>query len=286
MSGQAVAAQQGAIPLQFLRKAWVSIEARLFHQERLKRILAAWEAAEFWSADRVRPCALVSVLSSDHADWIARVETARLATLPLRTLNITPHGSAEPVFTTEMVIGSRGNAKRFRTAWIKGDSSAMGGLLGYPSCCRAFFQSALGSGKTTDPVWLMGLATPGASTTRAAVSLSGLREANVLLRRIGVRAVPHFPCSFACEPSRRFSHELTNLASARGYGVEIGWLYEMLDWPIRWSALHGIAEIRTPVLKIATHTDATSEAHTLDWLGETLPAEAAQGLDFPYRQHA
>ena len=34
-------------------------------------------------------------------------------------------------------------------------------------------------------------------------------------------------------------------------------LYEILDWQLEWSALHGIAEIKNSLFKISTRTDAT-----------------------------
>lgn len=205
---------------------------------------------------------------------------------PLRVVNVTPRGSAEEIFAAEVVVGSRRSVRAFRSAWISGDNGTMGGLLGYPACCCASFRSIFGSGQITDPSWSVGCATSGAHVAEGRLSVSGPCETNFLLRRIGVRGIPHFPCSFACEASRRLSRQMTELAASQGYAAEIGWLYEMLDWPLRWSALHGIAEIRAPVLKIATHTDRSAAARTLDWLGRTMPDEAAHGLDFPYREPA
>lgn len=267
---------------QFLRKAWVSTEARRLHENRIKHAAAAWATAEWRSADSVRPCALISVLSIDYSDWTARIEAAGQAMAALRVVKIAAEGATQELFTTETVVGSRRNVMAFRSAWIKNDNDAMGALLGYPTCCREFFHLAFVANKVSDPTWLIGHATPRVQAAQGKLSVSGFRETNILLRRLGVRAIPHFPCSFACEPSRRFSRNIADLASSRGQAQEIDWLYEMLDWPSRWSALHGVAEIRTPVLKIATHTDVTAQAQTLDWLGRTLPPEAAKGLDFPY----
>jgi hypothetical protein len=59
---------------------------------------------------------------------------------------------------------------------------------------------------------------------------------------------------------------------------------ELLDWPVEWSALHGIAEIRTPVVKIATRTDPTPERYVVRWMGKSFPADGARGLMFPYSQ--
>jgi SAM-dependent methyltransferase len=61
------------------------------------------------------------------------------------------------------------------------------------------------------------------------------------------------------------------------------WLLDMLSWPVEWSALHGIAEVRTPILKISTATDATAERLEVRRQGEGYPEEGARGLHFPYR---
>jgi SAM-dependent methyltransferase len=52
---------------------------------------------------------------------------------------------------------------------------------------------------------------------------------------------------------------------------------------VEWSALHGIAEVRTPVLKVSTRTDATSRRYTVRRRGDSFPIEGAQGLSFPFQ---
>jgi hypothetical protein len=61
------------------------------------------------------------------------------------------------------------------------------------------------------------------------------------------------------------------------------WLLEILSWPVEWSALHGIAEIKTPVLKVCTRTDATPSKYVVRRQGDAYPEEGAKGLTFAYR---
>jgi hypothetical protein len=61
------------------------------------------------------------------------------------------------------------------------------------------------------------------------------------------------------------------------------WLPEILSWPIEWSALHRIAEIKTPVLKAFTRTDATPCKDTVRRQGDSYPLEGIRGLNFPHR---
>ena len=67
-----------------------------------------------------------------------------------------------------------------------------------------------------------------------------------------------------------------------GFGAEIEWLREILGWPLEWSALHGIAEIKTPVLRASARTDATPRKYVVRWEGESYPEGGASGLSFPY----
>jgi hypothetical protein len=55
-----------------------------------------------------------------------------------------------------------------------------------------------------------------------------------------------------------------------------------MQWPVEWSALHGIAEIKTPIVKLSTRTDATPEKLILRYHGERYPQEGAHGVRFPY----
>jgi 2-polyprenyl-3-methyl-5-hydroxy-6-metoxy-1,4-benzoquinol methylase len=109
------------------------------------------------------------------------------------------------------------------------------------------------------------------------------------LRWLGVRAVFHLPCSYDCEASDRLARHHLDLARDLGFGEEAEWLRQMLGWPAEWSALHGIAEIRTPVVKIVTRTDATPSKYVVRYHGlgsDGMPEEAAAGLVFPFRSRS
>ncbi|MGI8554243.1 MAG: class I SAM-dependent methyltransferase, partial [Dehalococcoidia bacterium] len=83
----------------------------------------------------------------------------------------------------------------------------------------------------------------------------------------------------------KMASDLLAIGREAGYGEEMEWIYEMLSWPIQWSALHGIAEIMTPILKVATRTDATAVKYTVR-LGTPpgrYPEEGSVGVGFPYR---
>jgi hypothetical protein len=106
---------------------------------------------------------------------------------------------------------------------------------------------------------------------------------NILLQSLGIRAVPHAPCSFGCRATTLLAHDLNLVAREIGVKMEYGWLSSILSWPAEWSALHGIAEIKTPIVKICIPTDATASKYIVRWNGSLIPEEAASGLVFPFR---
>jgi hypothetical protein len=69
----------------------------------------------------------------------------------------------------------------------------------------------------------------------------------------------------------------------QGFAEEMGWLEEILRWPVEWSCLHGIAEVKTPILKLSANTDATASKYVVRRRGDRYPAEGARGLSFAYR---
>jgi SAM-dependent methyltransferase len=77
--------------------------------------------------------------------------------------------------------------------------------------------------------------------------------------------------------------KLLDAGRRAGFATEMDWILEILHWPVEWSALHGIAEIKTPILKISTKTDATAKKYLIQRRGTRYPVEGAQGLKFPYQ---
>ena len=120
--------------------------------------------------------------------------------------------------------------------------------------------------------------------TGETLTITGVPGANVLWRWLGLRPAPHSPCRFDCPSTISLAEGMSEAAKAAGFEEEAGWLDEILSWPVEWSALHGIAEIRTPILKISTRTDATARRRSVRWTArdEAYPAEGARGVRFPY----
>lgn len=263
----------------FTRFSWVNGGARLHWGPRIEAIRRAWSDIEWMSvAGGVRQCALVAIsqkaFSAAKTRWLAH----RLSAVGL------PGGAG--VGQSGRVyafVGQRSSIRRAEEAWSARDTDTLGELFGYPQCCCKFFREAWVEQHWHDTTWPM--AVDQMLPYRNIVDVEPIDPpvANILLRWLGVRAVPHLPCRFYCQETARFGQQLLSVGEQAGYGQEMQWLTEILSWPVEWSALHGIAEIKMPILKIVTRTDATASKCTVRWRGEIYPPEGASGLHFPYR---
>lgn len=277
----------------FIRVAWVSDQARNVWESRLARVRSAWLELEWLSVlNGVRSCA---VTTADPEAFVRRASEWAARGLNGLPFSIEDLGAASyqnaarrprfgSPFAFRIVIGKPADVSAFRRAFFEYQDDKAGRLLGYPACCRDFFREAWINFNVRDTTWLMAANTTRQTDGDGTLEVGGPWSTNILWRWIGIRAVPHLPCSFECEPSMEMGEELMNVGRREGYETEVEWIKQILSWPIEWSALHGIAEIKTPILKISTSTDPTSRKRVVRRAGDSYPVEGAQGLSFPYRQ--
>ena len=261
---------------EFARRAWVGDRAREVWEPRLERITRAWWQIEWRSVlAGLRPCA---VIIADPQEFVAQAGlwlNDGLQALPV-------DWSATPGFF-RIVVGKPPDVVVFQRASDAGDNRAMAGLLGHPSCCAEFNLRVWLEQSLEDTTWPMAQATAANLNGAANLEATGPPEANILWRWMGIRAVPHLPCRFDCPPTVELGKRFIQLGRDSGFHDEMNWLLEILSWPVEWSALHGIAEIKTPVLKVSTRTDTTARRYIVRRHGDAYPKEGAQGLKFPFR---
>jgi hypothetical protein len=280
----------------FFRHAWVSDNARVVWEPRFKAVsyacsqlqwLTVARGMRFAGLSRFRPETLVS----DGPRWVKRgigflplaVESQGTSEYQSRAQSYAPGSPCHFV----VGFGSEEVLLELAAAFKKGNDDRVGELFGYPSCCRAFFNEVWNEQGFTDSTWSMAEATAGCTFVRKprteTIRVPRPALTNVLLRGFGVRAVYHLPCSFSCAKSVEFAERLMAIGRDEGFAREMDWLGEILSWPIEWSALHGIAEIKTPVLKCSMNTDATPSLYRVVIEGSSMPEEAAIGLGEIYR---
>ncbi len=279
----------------FTRLSWVSEKAREVWQPRLHRIAHAWADIEWVSIlSGVRCCALTQLSPEALVASAARWAEHGLIALPLRVegRSESPYRSTPPEpksgkpVALRVVVGALPHVVRFRRAWEASDHDEIAGFLGYPSCCRDFFRELWVKRRYVDTTWGMSVGTARPSLPVTTLEVSGPPMANILWRWMGVRAVPHLPCRFDCDATVTFAERLREVGIKAGYAEEMEWIGEILSWPVEWSALHGIAEVKTPLLKVSTRTDATPHKYTVRRQGSGYPEEALQGLSFPWKTPA
>jgi hypothetical protein len=277
---------------EFVRISWVGDEARGVWEERIRAVARAWAEIEWRAvAAGVRKCAIVRPTPQEFLEQAPRWLDAGLASLPIELIgDPEPQSSAgsavkagEP-FLMLLVLGSLADVREFREAWEASDQERIGTLLGCPPCCREFFRQVWVELGMTDTTWPMAMNSDHERDGEREVVVAGPPQANILWRWMGVRAVPHLPCSFQCAATVAFADRLIEVGRACGYEDEMDWMLDILDWPVQWSALHGIAEIKTPVLKVSARTDATPVDYVVRRAGRSSPQEGARGLVFPYRR--
>lgn len=273
---------------EFTQIIWVSPEARATWEERIQKISRAWIFFERLAVSQeLKPLALQSCTPEDLPDVIRAAADFGLTVMPLKQEGAvsSSYGNAakeavsgEP-WTYRVVIGYEDRVFEFLNAWDRRDDKKIGESLGYPACCQEFFYQNWVISGWRDTTYPMVRDAFGESNH---YQVNGPAACNILLRWLGVRMVSHLPCNFQCDATAHMANGLME-AFKDVYSEEYNWLTQMLQWPIRWDSLHGIAIISTPVLKIVTSTDPLSDRIVIDREGMIYPHEGASGVQFPFR---
>lgn len=147
---------------------------------------------------------------------------------------------------TVRVVITRPEYAKHALPWV--DDEKIGEWLGFPQCCRKAFAETWGQ-KQVDSTW----------EQMQSPLIQNWYYGNSLLRSFGIRLVPHMPCSLNCERSITFGRDLFNLGVKEGYAEEMEFIRMVLQWPIAWNRLFGIAEIITPAVKATVRSDWTPD---------------------------
>jgi hypothetical protein len=233
------------------RWSWNSLVARDWYAPLFARAKNAFRELELLSVSTgLRDGAWVNVEVARLVEHTQRMQNLGLVVIPTR---IAPHalhycntveeGQQGPLTARCLHVRPETFAKpiAFQT------SEQIGTLLGYPHCCRNLFARTWDAGQvdsTYDQYTNMYSGDrPGYSST--------------LWRHMGLRLVPHLPCSFSCQASDDLATRFTLLGNKHGYVEDLALIQEVQSWPVQWSRLFGIAELVSPAVRISTRTDWT-----------------------------
>lgn len=278
-----------------VRVSWVSAAARAGWEDRLRGVAAAMSELSWLSvAHGLRRCSMESVAGVDVEAMLGRWQDHGLIAEPVGIELFAQHpyyrgesagGPDDFVCIRFIIARAAEDIVACRRALEGDDHASLADFLGYPSCCSRSYAQGVGSLPAREPIWQMAAASNRSPTRAQEVHVTGPCEANVICRPLGIQAVPHVPCSFDCEATATLGRRFVELGRQVGYATEMDWLLDFLDMPMDWSSLHGIAEVRTPLLKMAMQTAPTASLHRVRRAGATYPDEGGLGLAFPFKSH-
>lgn len=133
-----------------------------------------------------------------------------------------------------------------------------------------------------DPIWRLAAATPGAAVLDDGMRVAGDWASNPLLAAVGLAAVAPWPESFDDPAAVAAGVELRLLAEQHGYGAAIDDLREILSWPVAWTSLHGVAEVKTPVFRYVRDAPPLARRQVVHRAGTAMPDNAPRGIGFPF----
>lgn len=252
----------------FLRINWTSSRAMDTWNPRFERLKVVVDEMQWRSVvAQVRPCAIVKANAAE----------------PWKALGL----SSEPVGNNRVVVGRAADLSNFRESMTAQDSAAVSELLGQPRCCSQWWHQVWTQEAWNDPIWPMAKNSGDVTSEAHGQAVSTLADlgTNPFWRVLGLYINPHNSCSFDCASSHQLSSDIAGAAAEIGLREEVEWLRQILRWPVEWSALHGIAETRTPVMRFIGRTDATPDKKVVRYVARNggYPDEGATGIQFPYR---
>lgn len=232
------------------RWSWASVTEREWWAPLFSAASNAYQELERLSVvEGLRPAAFVNVAPDK---LIENVEWARNHNILCVPVSMT--GISSSYSSTQLPVTN--NLYAYRVLFVQPEwysrtnnlaDNNLGELLGYPACCRAAFDATWGQ-KQVDSTW---------EQTKAGTASQGPAESSTLMRWMGLRFVSHMPCTMNCQASVDIGKRMFDLGVRHGYKEEMHTIREVLNWPMEWSRLFGIAEIVTPALKISTRSDWT-----------------------------
>ncbi len=251
----------------FTNLAWVSDDAAQRWEPRFRRLNVAM---------------IYSTLRGIHE---GRWEVRRIRVPGALALRLVSEARDFDVEVTELPVGRPKERGPAFTDFILRKNGTDPEADGIPASCRARHAATVAA-DLRETIWEAALATPGAKH-KPDRNLIRVPEGTVfgpLWQKVLVNPVSYSLEQLHCPDSQQIVREQIVWMAEMGYQRESIFLNEISNWPVEWSAGHGICELRTPVLKIACETDATDQTYRIEIKGSTYPELGVSGLNFPYRQ--
>lgn len=244
-------------------------------EEHIKAISRAHYRTEIEMVARGhRACTTANLIPQGFERDIEDFTQRGLIFLPIKRTKKYGGFAHKHVFTTEddpdsMVYGVVArrleDAERFRELSLgKVDHGDIGTLLGYPDCCREFFERVWAKEKWIDTIYHQAQNTPGSVRDGHTVSVKGHPFCNQALRYFGIRITSHLPCSWQCEETIRWGELwFSVMRDIDPQAAEDA--MHLLSLPVEWNALKGIVICKTELFHGIANTVPCYPAHIVQY---------------------
>lgn len=233
---------------------WASTSDRASWEATLRSAQQAWDELEVISiTEGLRNSALVFLTPAELVQAVR--DTVRAG------LEVTVLDSSKD--SLRAAVHRPGMREVWLEAWASSDDDTIGQLLNFPRCCRDFFRREWVERGARDVVPAMR-------------TVDGPWEANILLRWMGVRLVPHLPCSGDCAATVTQAQAYASVGAR--LGLDILSIERILKLPVVRTATNGLAVYETPHFRFMVAidpTDAVSCARQAGVSGVSLETSAA-----------
>jgi hypothetical protein len=208
----------------FTRWQWASMDERAWWSPLFMEAANAFKEVERLSVlEGVREAAWQNVNTSELIEATQWAHYRGLLVVPTNTTGQAGSYSAQQSQGTDIVrivyVRPENYAKVL--PWV-GDHH-IGEMLGFPPCCRVAFRETWGKGQVD-------------STYEQFANTTGLTYIHTLFRWMGIRTVPHMPCSHDCEQSIELERNSLGVAHKYGYAEQLQTINEVQSWPVKWSS--------------------------------------------------
>jgi len=241
-----------------------TVEAEREWRPRVEQAVAAWRGAERESVARgIRRCGLDVVPIGEVEAFSAWAVASDLVTQIL-SVQAAPEGYSARVRhgASALRIGygrDANDVRRLAAAYAGRDDDELGRLFGFPRCCVESFCNWWPCGRTA-PDYGRGVVVDGF-----------FPHTNIQLRHLGVRAVPHLPCSPLCRESERSAEDILDCLETRR---DVDDLLAVLSLPVDYSVVGGVVRAETPHFTVASDADGEPDCQIM--LGR--PEHAVNGF--------
>ena len=261
------------------RVSWVSMEAQAIWEPRLDKIRTMLEESTIQIARARQGLCSVRLISHIRYEPLAR----RASELGVSTafLPSTVLPGAIPTRAWEgksglLVTGANDDVATAISAFSIGDINSFLKRLDLPSCCRKHVVQQAPTATLHQHVIGLAMGQSGDTIVEEKIRF------HPLLLDMGLSVFPIIPCSYSCHHAANSAEAIFQLANDAGMREEVGWMRECLAWPLSWSSLHGIVEIKTPLFKLSVPSiGLLGNTKILRESNENVPL-GATGLTFPY----